>query len=395
MDSEWLHKERERKLATVLRENHLSPSQLKTMRRMDEIWALEGQTLASRINKAYKMRDLGRFLKTKPYERASRDDVQAYLAHKATKLSPLGLAGVKQFLKSFYKDLLTPEETDHPPVVSWIRLPNPFKSTKLPQDLLTLDEVKQLAAATTHPRDKALVMVLYESAARVSEIINLRVGDVEFDEYTVRISLRGKTGERKARLIESEPDLRAWLNQHPLRQDRGSPLWLSWGHQNKYKPLMYDGIWHVIREAAKVAGVKKRVHAHLFRHSRLTQLAKDFSPAELAVLAGWTGGTQMTKIYVHLSGDDVDRKLLEKAGLLKKEEMDRPRPLARRACPKCAMQNSATTAYCTKCGLPLDAKELLGLENEQEELWRRLPEFLKLIEEPGVKAYLAVRARGF
>jgi len=69
--------------------------------------------------------------------------------------------------------------------------------------------------ACDNPRDRALVHVLYESGARSGELLNMKIGDVEFDQYGAVIRVCGKTGPRRLRLIESVPDLQLWLSMHP------------------------------------------------------------------------------------------------------------------------------------------------------------------------------------
>ncbi|MBI4392576.1 MAG: tyrosine-type recombinase/integrase [Euryarchaeota archaeon] len=383
MDAPWLEEQRQRDLERELAPQHFSKEQYETLTRLDRRWATNGLAQRTRELKAKMARQFARFLK-KPFEDATREDIETFLAQVTPTSAVNTQENVKRFLKSFYKDLLAPEEDRHPKLVSWIKLRNPFKSSKLPKDLLTLDEVKRIAAATTHLRDRALVLILYETAARASELIAARIGDVTFDQYGARITLSGKTGERKVRLINSVPDLQAWLETHPSKEDPEGPLFVSWGAQNRYQALLYTGVWRIVYNACKLAGINKHVHPHLFRHSRLTELAKQLSEAELKVFAGWAGGSQMAKVYVHLGGDDVDRKLLEKAGLLKGEDQPKPDPLKTRTCQRCGTPNSPTSRYCTKCTLPLDEAERLREENLMARLQAKLPLLARILEDPGL-----------
>jgi site-specific recombinase XerC len=64
-----------------------------------------------------------------------------------------------------------------------------------------------------------LFMLLWDSAARIGEIMKLKVGDVLFDQYGGVIFVNGKTGKRRIRLTASVPDLQQWLNIHPLKDN--------------------------------------------------------------------------------------------------------------------------------------------------------------------------------
>lgn len=86
---------------------------------------------------------------------------------------------------------------------------------------------------TDNLRDKAFISILYESACRIGEILNLKIKDVTIDQYGCVIMVDGKTGMRRIRLIESSPDLVMWINNHPKKQDRDAPLFIHILSNNK------------------------------------------------------------------------------------------------------------------------------------------------------------------
>ncbi len=73
---------------------------------------------------------------------------------------------------------------------------------------------------------KALIHVQYEAGTRPGELLNLKIKHVKVDEYGAIISVDGKTNARPVRLIESVPDLVAWINAHPLKENYDAPLWI-------------------------------------------------------------------------------------------------------------------------------------------------------------------------
>jgi integrase len=111
----------------------------------------------------------------------------------------------KVVLKKFYKWLRNTE--DYPEEVKWINSTIRNVNNRLPEELLTEEEVLKLIKATSYPRDKALISVLYESGCRIGEVLSLRLKHVQFDEYGCQIIVNGKTGQRRVRLIASAPYL--------------------------------------------------------------------------------------------------------------------------------------------------------------------------------------------
>lgn len=63
--------------------------------------------------------------------------------------------------------------------------------------------------------------------------------------------------------------------------------------------------------------------------------------------------TGMFTTYAHLTGQDIDREMLAKAGLLKEQPQAETDPLRPRICPHCQRRNAPTDDYCTKCGTGL------------------------------------------
>jgi integrase len=83
--------------------------------------------------------------------------------------------------------------------------------------LLTEEEVKAMIKKCDNLRDKALIATLYESAARLSELLTMQILDVAFDEYGCLIVLHGKTGARKLRLVVASPYLANWIEKPSIK----------------------------------------------------------------------------------------------------------------------------------------------------------------------------------
>ncbi|MEM4611897.1 MAG: tyrosine-type recombinase/integrase, partial [Candidatus Nitrosocaldus sp.] len=99
-------------------------------------------------------------------------------------------------------------------------------------DLLTREEFLRLVEAvpkvSRYPaRDRALLYVMYEFAARPSELLNMRISNLRFYEGYAEITTEGKTGVKTLTLVLSYNALREWYEQHPLKEDPNAYLWYS------------------------------------------------------------------------------------------------------------------------------------------------------------------------
>ena len=244
---------------------------------------------------------------------------------------------------------------------------------KLPEDILTKAEVKRMIEAANHPRDKVIIALLYEGGLRVGELGSLKIKNVHFDEYGAVLKVRGKTGERMVRVVGSASLIAQWLQMHPRRDDMEAPLWVNLSTNYRKEGITYHSIWHNLRRIAEKAGIKKNITCHLFRHSRATHLAKSLTEAEMDVFFGWVPGSNMPATYVHLSGRDVDDKILQVEGVKQREKPkdDELKPVE---CPRCQYINSPVNRYCGRCGTILDEGERVKLEIQNREHAKQFPE---------------------
>ena len=112
------------------------------------------------------------------------------------------------------------------------------------------------------PRNKAFIITLYESWARIGEIGTMHINDVTFEERYTALMLRGKTGSRRVIVVASTPYLNMWIQNHPQRDDPEAPLWVNLSTVNRFKALSYPALAKVLREAVKRSGIRKKVTPH-------------------------------------------------------------------------------------------------------------------------------------
>lgn len=125
----------------------------------------------------------------------------------------------------------------YPEEVRWLKTGWNTEPTVTDQDLLTEDEIKRMVEACRETRDKAFIGLLRDSGGRIGEIRALRVGDIDFDATGAWANIpRGKTGQRRVRVVTFAAYLREWLKAHPRKDDREAPLFVAFGNAGGRRP---------------------------------------------------------------------------------------------------------------------------------------------------------------
>lgn len=278
----------------------------------------------------------------------------------------------KAVLKKFYKWLVFGDDykdkTEYPSIISWLRVNVKKKDQPKVQasDILTEKEVDELIKVAEHPRDKAFISMLYEIGARIGEIGTLRIKDISKDKHSFIIDLKGKTGHRSVRIVESDPLLSAWLNAHPLKDNPNAPLWLLMGDRNKNKRMEYRALRALVLRLTKRAKLKKRIYPHLFRHSRVTHLLKNkqINESQAKVYFGWTPDSTMLSEYSHLTSQDVNNAMLEIHGIRTEEKPVKEERI--KQCRRCGAINRKNDSFCGKCGSILDPKTAMEFDRRRK-----------------------------
>ncbi|MCK4444440.1 MAG: tyrosine-type recombinase/integrase, partial [Thermoplasmata archaeon] len=320
----------------------------------------------------------------KSLEKATKKDIEDVVGKmESSDYSPRTKLDFKASVKRFYKWLDGGEE--YPISVRWIRTGARKNNDTLPEDLLTEDEVKKIIEACQNSRDRAIVAVLWESGCRIGELLNLRIRHVSFEENLTRIAVHGKTGARRMPLIDSTPYLAEWLENHPMRDKRGSPLWVGIGTVGRDRRLEYAALRKMLQNVARKAKIGKKVNPHNFRHSRATMLANHLTEAQMNQYFGWVTGSDMPSTYVHLSDRDVDDAILKMRGLSKPNEEEMQSSLAPKKCPRCNLTNKGTGRFCIRCGAVLDIRTAVALQDEMRTLDEK---FSTLLQDEDVQKLL-------
>lgn len=208
-------------------------------------------------------------------------------------------------LNSFYKYLLFMEKCSINPCDG---IKHPKLSKKLPE-YLTSEEINKLFdIRLTKPidyRNKAMLEVLYATGTRISELINLELNQIDFDECIIRVTGKGK----KDRIIPIGDTAMDALKNYILNYR----IFLVKTNDNNYvflnkngSKISRQGFFKILKGLAFDAGIKKDISPHTIRHSFATNLLNN--GADLRIIQELLGheNLQTTEIYSHLTNKKIE-----------------------------------------------------------------------------------------
>jgi hypothetical protein len=165
--------------------------------------------------------------------------------------------------------------------------------------------------------------------------------------------------------------------------------------KNGKKGMAYETLFWMIGHTAMKAGLPKGISPHCLRHASVTHLSTVLNESQLRVYYGWENDSKMPSRYVHPDKVKIKNTLLQSCGMLPEENKILFDPTLPKACPRCTHSNSALSRFCMSCGMVLDIKTAVELQERTvnadnftadilQELMRQMPEMVaKVIAEKG------------
>lgn len=248
----------------------------------------------------------------KKYEDITYSDLQQFIAQlHDLGIHPRSQARIISGIKSFYKFLLLDNYITVDPTEL---LESPKIGLKLPE-VLTVKEINSILDSIdlTQPegqRNRAILEVLYSCGLRVSELVSLRFTDIYFDEGFIKVEGKGS----KQRLVPISQiaikEIKNYLydrNHIPVKKGFEDILFLS----KRGTSLSRITIFHIIKQQAALAGIKKNISPHTFRHSFATHLLE--GGAHLLAIQEMLGHEKITttEIYTHIDRQFLRKEILE------------------------------------------------------------------------------------
>ncbi|MDP9290505.1 MAG: tyrosine-type recombinase/integrase [Thermoproteota archaeon] len=348
--------------------------------------------------------NLSQFLNHKPYEELSKQDILDFLSSLKKPVSDdpkhksIGTYNGRQMILSkFFRWLYNPDESDvrkrvNPPCMNGVRrLPRKEISPYKPSDLWTDEENSIFLKYCPVKRDRAFHSMAIDTSARPHELLNLKIEDIVFKKASsgiqyAEIVVAGKTKSRTLPLIASIPYVKEWIQEHPLRSNPKSWLFVSYSRQNRFGQLTRDGLlkryeeqyrnryFHNLldksyvpeRDKAYIRNMlTKPWNLYVFRHSALTQKSKILKESTLRDHAGWSVTSKMPQVYIHYFGTESSNSLLEAYGIVTNEST-KISPLKTVYCPNCMESNTIDARFCASCKMVLKYETYNETLEEQE-----------------------------
>lgn len=243
----------------------------------------------------------------------SSKHLQAFLQYiNELDMSAFSQARILSGIKAFYKYLLFEEMIEKDPTAL---IEGPKLGRKLPDTLDYEEIVKMLDAIDLSKpegaRNRAILEVLYSSGLRVSELVDLKIGNVYFDMGFLRVIGKGN----KERLVPIGKDalkfMKIYLDEirvHvPVQKESESHVFLN----RRGKKLSRVMIFMIIKDLAATIGLPKKISPHTFRHSFATHLIE--GGADLRAVQEMLGHESITttEIYTHLDRDYLRQVIQE------------------------------------------------------------------------------------
>jgi len=230
-----------------------------------------------------------KFLKHANKDAANLDaqDAKNYLSSLFESKSKNTIMLAAAALKFFYVEVLKKDFSE-------IKMPK--KERSLPA-VLTPDEVRALIGSADTEKSRLIISLLYSSGLRVSELVNLKVSDINSQDGTGWVR-RGKGG--KDRLIIISPKLVKGLYEY--LEGRSNQYIFS-----KEKPLTTRNIQKIIKLTSKRAGIQKKVTPHTLRHSFATHLLENGTDIRIIQTMLGHSSLSTTQVYTHISSEQLKK----------------------------------------------------------------------------------------
>jgi integrase/recombinase XerD len=275
-------------------QSSIHPNNLPAFNKMREQLTLKGYSKNTMRTYCQNFAQLLFLIKQHPVNSLTDEQLRSYLlyCHNELKLSESQLHNRINAIKFYFEKVLMQEQLV-------IELPRPKKPLQLPK-VLSVDDVKRLLDATDNLKHLLILKLTYGMGLRVSEIVNLKITDIDSNRMQVLIARAKGKKDRYVNLpVSILKDLRAYYKLY------------------KPKTYLFEGVFglqysirsaqEVFKTALKKAGIRKPVGIHALRHSYATHLLENGT--DIMVIKNLLGhfDIKTTQIYLHVGKREVGK----------------------------------------------------------------------------------------
>jgi integrase/recombinase XerD len=277
---------------------------------LDNLWAERGLSDNSLQSYRHDLSHLQIMLadRGKQLTGASREDLLAVLALEIQQgKSPRSLSRYLSAYRQFYRWLVREGKIDSDPVAL---IESPKTGRGLPK-ALTEEQVESLLSAPDTStmmglRDKAMLELMYATGLRVSELVGLKLTNINLNQGVVRVLGKGQ----KERLVpigdEAHESLKAYLsNGRPelLKGVQTDDLFVT----TRKSGMTRQAFWYMVRRYAGLCNIPQKLSPHMLRHSFATHLLNHGADLRVVQLLLGHSDLSTTQIYTHIAREGLKR----------------------------------------------------------------------------------------
>ncbi len=225
-------------------------------------------------------------------EKITEDDLKLYMAENLSNKSSSTTILFLSAIKFAFSNILGKDISKN--------IRRPKKERKIPS-VLTKEEVKKIINSTKNKKSNLIISLLYSCGFRVSELVNLKLEDLNFEEKIGHVR-KGKG--KKDRIFNIPSFLEQELKEQAEKQKQKNKKNLISGKKDK---MTSRNIQKIVKNAANKAGIKKKVSPHTLRHSFATHLLE--SGVDIRKIQELLGHADLstTQIYTHISNEELKK----------------------------------------------------------------------------------------
>ena len=270
----------------------LVPEFKNVINKLDQQVTLRGQSKSTLANYGRRIALFVIHFQCLPHQ-VSEDEINEYLASLARDPKSPSRSSFKHMVYGlrYYFRLLGINEKA-------IALPSLQRDTKLPV-ILNRAELKELFAAPTLLKQRIVLSLIYSAGLRGQEVINLKIGDVDFERMTIHIR---QSKYKKDRIVPLSQAMAVGLKKYMGAEN--PHIWMFNGKQpgSQYS---VKGLSWVMRENLKKTSISKEVNLHSLRHSYATHLLED--GVDIVTLKDLLGHAEITTTMIYLHTAQFER----------------------------------------------------------------------------------------
>jgi integrase/recombinase XerD len=240
-----------------------------------------------------------------PLKEWTKEDVNAYILN-LIKNNKAGTVELKKaIIKSFFEWAGKEEIIKH---LHFKKIENTLRR----EDILAIDDINKLIEVAESPMYKALIAFLFETGARISEAIAVKVSDIQETDKGMVISVpQTKTSKQPRRCLckFSGKFIRNLMIFRGIKIDRDK------NKNERLFPITRNQAWKMLKIFGSAAEIEKPISPHMFRHAQATDmLLRGYQVPIIMKKLGWKPESNMIARYIHLVDDDVINVTAEMAG---------------------------------------------------------------------------------